>query len=161
MTEHLCNRLEVDGKTTEGKYTNLRGDYVPTLNAPPFSDRHLRGPRPLRDRIMAQSHALVPGKLNPPGLVMLGMVRVKVPLVVRRMRPNIGGPAEIRLTSRSRAGNFADPRILRCSTWLATRGFYPVLESSPEEGFTGTWPKTPRVIRLGGSSFVISDRPVR
>jgi len=129
MTEHLCNRLEVDGKTIEGKYTNLRGDYVPTLNAPPFSDRHLRGPRPLRDRIMAESHALVPGKLNPPGLVMLGMVRVKVLLVVRDgCRPNIGGPAEIRLTSRSRAGSFAGPRILRCKffflaaqTWKAGR----------------------------------------
>ena len=88
MTEHLCNRLEVDGKTIEGKYTNLRGDYVPTLNAPPFSDRHLREPRPLRDRIMAESHALVPGKLNPPGLVMLGMVRLKVLLVGERRMPS-------------------------------------------------------------------------
>jgi hypothetical protein len=129
MTEHLCNRLEVDGKTFEGKYTNLRGDYVPTLNAPPFSDRHFRGPRPLRDRIMAESHALVPGKLMPPGLIMLGMVRVKVLLVVRDgCRPDVGGPAEIRLISRSRVGSFADPRILRCKffwpaqTWKAGRG---------------------------------------
>jgi len=88
MTEHLCNRLEVDGKTIEGKYTNLRGDYVPTLNAPPFSDRHLREPHPLRDRIMEESHALVPGKLNPPGLVMLGMVRLKVLLVGERRMPS-------------------------------------------------------------------------
>jgi hypothetical protein len=88
MTEHLCNRLEVDGKTTKGKYTNLRGDYVPTLNAPPFSDGHLRGPRPPRDRIMAESHALVAGKLNPPGLIMLWMVRLNVLLVGERRVPS-------------------------------------------------------------------------
>lgn len=52
MNEYLYTQIE-DREITKEKYTDLRGEYVPTLDAPPFSPLHLRGPRPLRDRIVA------------------------------------------------------------------------------------------------------------